>query len=52
VPFTTVANTYDISFKKRWEIAKIENPHDRYVEAILEYFPRDNAIYTNHMKLL
>jgi len=52
VPFTTVTNTYDISLKRRWEISKIENPHDRYAEAILEYFDKDNAIYTNYTKVL
>ncbi|HIP59575.1 MAG TPA: mannonate dehydratase [Campylobacterales bacterium] len=52
VPFTTVINSYDLSFKRRLEISKIKNPHDRYVEVMLEYFDRDNALFTNYKKLL
>ena len=52
VPFTTLVNSYDISFKRRFEISKIKNPHDRYAQAMLEYFPRDNAIFTNYKKIL
>ena len=52
VPFTTVFNTYDLPFKKRFEISKIQNPHDRYAQVMLEYFDRDNALYTNHSKIL
>ena len=52
VPFTTVVNSYDLPFKKRFEISKIQNPHDRYAEVMLEYFDKDNAIYTNYRKIL
>ncbi len=52
VPFTTVLNSYDLPFKRRFEISKIKNPHDRYVEVMLEYFDRDNDIFTNYKKLL
>ncbi len=52
VPFTTMFNSYDLAFKKRRAIGKIENPHDRYVEVLLEYFERDSEIFTNHKKLL
>jgi predicted TIM-barrel fold metal-dependent hydrolase len=52
VPFTTVVNSYDLSLKKRFQLSKVKNPHDRYAEAMLEYFDRDNAIFTNHEKIL
>ncbi len=52
VPFTTMFNSYDLSFKKRRALGRIENPHDRYAEAILHYFPRDSAIFTNYKKIL
>jgi len=52
VPFTTVFNSYDISLKKRLKISKIANPNDRYVEAMLEYFPKKSAIFSNHKKIL
>jgi predicted TIM-barrel fold metal-dependent hydrolase len=52
VPFTTVVNSYDLSLKKRFQLSKVKNPHDRYAEAMLEYFDRDNPIYTNHKKIL
>lgn len=52
VPFTTVVNSYDLPFKKRFEISKIKNPHDRYAEVMLEYFGDENEIFTNHKKVL
>jgi len=52
VVFSTIFTTYDLSLKKRFELAKIKNPFDRYVEAILEYFPKESPIYTNYKKLL
>jgi predicted TIM-barrel fold metal-dependent hydrolase len=52
VPFSIVLNTHDLTFRKRVEISKIKNPHDRYIEVMLEYFKRDNPIYTNHSKIL
>jgi predicted TIM-barrel fold metal-dependent hydrolase len=52
VPFTTVINSYDLSFKKRFELSKIKNPHDRYAETMLEYFGKKSDIFTNHKKLL
>ncbi len=52
VPFTTMFNSYDLSFKERRALGHIENPHDRYAEAILHYFPRESAIYTNYKKII
>ncbi len=52
VPFTTVLNSHNLPFKRRFEISKTKNPHDRYAEVMLEYFPRENPIFTNHNKIL
>ena len=52
VPFTTIFNTHDLSFKKRVEISKVKNPHDRYIMTILDYFKEDNPIWSNYKKLL
>ncbi len=52
VPFTTVFNTYDLPYKKRFELSKITNPLDRYAATILEYFPAENPMYRNYGKIL
>ncbi len=52
VPFTTIFNTYDLPYKKRFELSKITNPFDRYSATILEYFPAQNPIYDNYKKVL
>jgi predicted TIM-barrel fold metal-dependent hydrolase len=52
VPFTTIINSYDLPFKKRLALSKITNPHDRYIETMLCYFPANNPIYTNYKKIL
>jgi predicted TIM-barrel fold metal-dependent hydrolase len=52
VPFTSMFNSYDLSFKKRIELSKIENPYDRYIGAILEYFTIESAIFSNYEKIL
>lgn len=52
VPFTTVLNSYDLPYRKRFELSREANPFDRYAKAILEYFPADHPIYTNHTKIL
>jgi len=51
VPFTTILNSYDLSYKKRFQLAKESNPYDRYVKTILEYFNEKNPIYTNYEKV-
>ena len=52
VPFSTILNSYDLSYKKRFALAKISNPIDRYIGTILEYFPKNNPLYTNYKKIL
>jgi hypothetical protein len=52
VPFTSMFNSYDLSFQKRRALGKIKNPHDRYATAILAYFPKESPIYTNYKKIL
>jgi uncharacterized protein len=52
VPFTIGKNSYDLPKARRKSISEINNPFDRYIEAIYEYFPPDSPIYSNHAKLL
>lgn len=52
VPFSIVFNSYDLPFWKRVKIAKEKNTFDRYSKAMLEYFPRNNPLYTNYKKVL
>lgn len=52
VPFTSVLNSYDLPYKKRFELGRVLNPFDRYAKAILEYFPKENPIYSNYQKIL
>lgn len=52
VPFSTVFNSYDLSYKKRLEHSKIRNPFDRYTQTILEYFDENNPIFSNYKKIL
>ncbi len=52
VPFTTRHNSYDLEKDKRKEISAIGNPFDRYAAVILEYFPKESAIYNNYRKLI
>jgi predicted TIM-barrel fold metal-dependent hydrolase len=52
VPFSTIFNSYDLSYKKRFELSKITNPFDRYTQTILEYFDEDNPIFSNYRKVI
>ncbi|MFQ5487676.1 MAG: amidohydrolase family protein [Gammaproteobacteria bacterium] len=52
VPFPVRFNSYDLPLATRKRIVKIQNPFDRYMAVILEYFPEDNPIYNNHRKVL
>jgi predicted TIM-barrel fold metal-dependent hydrolase len=52
VPFPIRFNAYDLSSETRKRIAEVKNPFDRYVSAILEYFPADSSIYSNYRKVL
>ncbi len=51
VPFTILFNSYDLSLKKRFALAKETNPFDRYVMAMLDYFPKDSPLYSNYKKI-
>jgi predicted TIM-barrel fold metal-dependent hydrolase len=52
VPFTTRFNSYDLTTRQRREVSSISNPFDRYIAAILHYFPPDSPIYRNYRKVL
>jgi predicted TIM-barrel fold metal-dependent hydrolase len=52
VPFSTIFTSYDLPWKKRFELERTQNPFDRYTKAILEYFDQTNPIYTNYTKIL
>jgi predicted TIM-barrel fold metal-dependent hydrolase len=52
VPFTIRFNSYDLPTERRREINAIKNPFDRYITAMLEYFPAGNPIYSNYTKVL
>ncbi len=52
VPFTTLLNTHDLPFSTCRRLCKIENPFDRYVETLLEYFPKESAVWSNYKKVL
>lgn len=52
VPFQVKINTHGLPASRINKIAKIQNPFDRYVSVILEYFPEDSPIYTNYKKVL
>lgn len=52
VPILTRLNSYDLTPTTKRRVAAIANPFDRYIAAILEYFPEDSPIYSNHTKVL
>lgn len=52
VPYSTVFNSYDLPYKKRFELSNIENPFDRYTQTILEYFDEDSPVFSNYKKIL
>jgi predicted TIM-barrel fold metal-dependent hydrolase len=52
VPFSMVFNSYDLPWKKRFALEKEVNVFDRYAKGILEYFEKENPIYTNYKKVL
>lgn len=51
VPFTIRHNSYDLPNRNRRQIGGIANPFDRYIAAILEYFPEESPIYSNYKKI-
>ena len=52
VPFTTVLNSHDLSFRKRLELNRVKNPFDRYIKTLLQYFDEENPIWSNYRKVL
>ncbi len=52
VPFSTRFNSYDLPVEKKKQIARIQNPFDRYLAVLLEYFPEGNPMYENYRKVL
>lgn len=52
VPYSTIYNTYDLSFQKRVQLHRVQNPFDRYAKGILEYFEPKNPIWSNYGKVL
>jgi predicted TIM-barrel fold metal-dependent hydrolase len=52
VPFTTLLNTHDIPLKRCRALNRIENPFDRYIETLLEYFPEGHPVWENWKKVL
>ena len=52
VPFSILLSYHSLSLSKRLELEKIENPLDRYIEFLNQYFNKESCIYTNWSKLL
>ncbi len=52
VPFLVRFNTHGLPRQKVARIRRIENPFDRYVSLLLEFFPEENPLWTNHHKIL
>ena len=52
VPFIIKVNTLDLSSDEKNRLVKIKNPFDRYVETILNYFPKESKIFSNYKKVL
>ncbi len=52
VPFSTVFNSYDVNYRRRFELARIANVFDRYTQTMLEYFPKQSRLYQNYTKVL
>ena len=52
VPYMVRFNTFDLNSTKRKQFSRIENPFDRYLSVLFEYFPTDSEIYQNHNKVV
>ena len=52
VPFSVRRNSFDLPKPTRREIARIDNPFDRYTQVILHYFPEESPVYSNYQKIL
>lgn len=52
VPFSILFSHHNLSLSKRLELEKIQNPFDRYVQFLNQWFSEDSEIYTNYKKLI
>lgn len=52
VPFSILFSYHNLSFQKRFELEKINNPLDRYVSFFLQYFKEDHSIFHNWKNLI
>ena len=52
VPFSVILTSYDLTFRDRLALNRIQNPLDRYVRAMSLYFGEDSPIFSNYKKIL
>ncbi len=52
VPFLVRFNTHGLPRETVTRLARIENPFDRYVSVLLEFFPEKNPLWSNYRKIL
>ena len=52
VPFSVILTSYDLPFRERLALNRIQNPLDRYVRAMSLYFGEDSPIFSNYKKIL
>ncbi|WP_456417287.1 amidohydrolase family protein [Thiolapillus sp.] len=52
VPFLIRLNTHGINPAVTKYIASIQNPFDRYIAAMQQFFPNEHPLYTNHQHVL
>ena len=52
VPFSVILSSYDLPFRDRLALNRIQNPLDRYVRAMSLYFGEDSPIFSNYKKVL
>ena len=52
VPFSVILSSYDLPFRERLALNRIQNPLDRYVRAMSLYFGEDSPIFSNYEKIL
>ncbi len=52
VPFSLLFSPCGLPLATRASLDRIANPFDRYVAALLHFFPEGHPLYTNHRKVL
>ena len=52
VPFSVILSSYDLPFRERLALNRIQNPLDRYVCAMSLYFGENSPIFSNYKKIL